>query len=119
MALLPLALLVNGCASAPPAPPPPPPFNPAGVYDCMILGDGFEMAATMTVEKTADGYTGAIDSEMGSVPMTAVVLEGMEMAFSVDPGGMLVHFRITFEGPAFAGGFEADGMMGTISGKKR
>ncbi len=118
-AVLSLALLVSACASAPPAPPPPPPFSPVGVYDCMILGEGFEMPATMTVVAAAGGYSGTIDSEMGSAPMTAVAVEGMVMTFAVDPGGMLVHFRVTFEGPSFTGGFEADGMMGSISGSKR
>jgi len=117
---LPLALLLAACsAGPPPEPPAPPPLDPVGVYDCLLYVEGTDIGATLTIEGEAGAYTGTVDSDMGLAPVSDITVAGDEMTFLVDTGDMVVFFAVIFEGDTFAGDFDAGGIGGVISGKKR
>jgi len=120
MTVLPLVLFLAACSGGPPPEPPaPPPLDPVGVYDCWLDVDGMELGATLTISGTPGAYTGTVDSEMGSAPVSDVAVDGMEMTFAVDTPDMFVFFVVFFEGDTFTGEFDAGEMGGFISGKKR
>jgi len=120
MTAFPLVLLVAACsAGPPPEPPAPPPLDPVGVYDCLLYIEGTEIGATLTIEGEAGAYTGSVNSDMGPAPVSDITVEGDEMTFVVDTGDMVVFFAVLFEGDAISGDFDAGGMGGSISGKKR
>lgn len=112
------AALLQACASAGPPPPPPPP-DPSGVYDCTISFDAGQLAATLTVRKQDGKFVGTIASDMGTVEVMNLVVDGKEMTFDVDPGGMVVSFKVTFDDTGLQGTFQGGGMSGLITGKKR
>lgn len=113
-----LAALIQACASAGPPPPPPPP-DPSGVYDCTISFEGGQLAATMTIRKEEGKYVGTIASDMGTVGLMNLAVEGKQMTFDVDPGGMVVSFKVGFDDTGLQGTFQGGGMTGLITGKKR
>lgn len=126
MPFLPLALFIVACSGgasggpAPePTPPPPPVLDPVGVYDCFLDVDGMEMAATLTITGTPGAYTGTVDSEMGTTPVSDITVDGNDMTFLVDTPDMSVFFAVVFDGDDFSGEFDAGGMGGFINGKKR
>ena len=120
MAVFPLALFVAACSGGPPPEPPgPPPLDPVGVYDCYVGVEGQEFGVTLTINGTAGAYTGSVDSEMGPGQVTDITVQGNEMTFLVDTGDMAVFFSVVFDGDTFTGDFDAGGMGGYISGKKR
>ena len=121
---LPMALILAACSGgmsggAPPAPPPPPELDPVGVYDCVVGAEGMEFGVTLTITGTAGEYTGSVDSEMGPGEVSDIVINGNEMTFVVDTPDMAVFFGVVFDGDTFTGDFDAGGMAGYISGKKR
>jgi len=122
MTTFPLALFLAACAggtSAPAEPPPPPPLDPTGVYDCLLDVDGMELGATLTITGEEGAYGGTVDSDMGPAPVSDIAVDGQQMTFAVDTGDMLVYFVVNFDGPDFSGEFDAGGMGGFITGKKR
>jgi hypothetical protein len=124
MTVLPLALFVVACSGgmsggAAPEPPPPPVLDPTGVYDCLLDVDGMEIGATLTITGTPGAYMGTVDSDMGLAPVSDISVDGNEMTFAVDTPDMAVFFIVVFDGDNFTGEFDAGGMGGFISGKKR
>jgi hypothetical protein len=118
--ILPLALLLSACAGgAPPEPPPPPPFNPAGVYDCFLEVEGMDLTAVLTLTETEAGYEGSVDTDMGFMQLSDIVLEGQEMTFVVDTPDMAVFFSVVFDGDTMTGDFDAGGSPGIVTGTKR
>lgn len=121
LAIPPLALFLAACSGggAPAAPPAPPPLDPVGVYDCFLDVDGMEIMATLSIEGEPGAYSGTVDSDMGVMPVSDIVVEGDAMTFMIDSPDMAVFFAVTFEGADFAGDFDAGGMGGVITGTRR
>lgn len=121
LTLLPLALVLSACSgvSAPAAPPAPPPLDPVGVYDCSMDVDGMEILATLSIEGQPGAYTGTVNSDMGTMPVGDISVEGDDMTFMIDTPDMAVFFTVTFNGANFTGDFDAGGMGGVITGTKR
>jgi PBP1b-binding outer membrane lipoprotein LpoB len=121
MTILPLALVLAACSGvgAPAESPAPPTLDPVGVYDCSLDVDGMALLATLSIEGEPGAYTGMVDSEMGTMPVSNIAVEGNDMTFMVDTPEMAVYFAVTFEGPNFSGDFDAGGMGGFITGTKR
>ena len=115
-----LAACAGGNSSAPPPEPaPPPPLDPVGVYDCSLDVEGMALSAVLSISGEPGAYTGSVDSDMGPAPVRDIAVSGNEMTFSVDTPEMLVFFAVVFDGQDFAGEFDAGGMAGFISGKRR
>ena len=114
-----LPLLLSACASGPPPePPPPPPLDPTGTYDFTVDADGMSINGVLMIRGSAeDGYTGSIDSDMGSATMTRIVIDGQTMSFSIPDADM--SGEVEFTGSEFSGGMS--GMMGAAGfyGTKR
>ena len=93
---------------------------------------GKRVILTPTASTAADGtpvfvhdpieegaYEGSVSSEMGSMPVSDVTIDGQTMSFVVDSPEMTVFFNVVFEGADFSGEFDAGGMGGFVSGKRR
>ena len=127
LSVLPLTLFVAACAGgmsggAAPEPPPPPELDPVGVYDCWLEMEGMEFGLTLTITGTPGAYAGSMDSEVGPGQVTDISIDGNRMSFIVHPAdmpGMAAYFSAVFDGDTFTGEFDADGMGGYVSGKKR
>ena len=99
--------------------PDPPPLDPVGVYDCALDVEGQALDATLTITGTEGAYEGSVSSEMGTMPVSDVVIDGQTMSFVVDSPDMTVFFSVVFDGPNFSGDFDAGGMGGYVTGTKR
>ena len=123
IALLPLLAFLSACSggmsSAPAPDPTPPPLDPTGVYDCWLSVEGMEFGAVLTIEGVPGTYTGTVDSEMGTMPVRDLTVDGDQMSFVVDTPDMTVPFNVRFEGGTFSGDFDAGGMLGYVTGEKR
>jgi hypothetical protein len=118
--LFPLVALLAACAGGPPPEPPgPPPLDPAGTYDCYLDVDGMGIDAVLTITGEEGAYEGTVSSDMGSMAVSDVVVDGQQMTFVVDSPDMTVFFTVVFEGENFSGEFDAGGMGGYVTGTKR
>ena len=118
--LFPLVALLAACAGGPPPEPPgPPPLDPVGTYDCYLDVEGQALDAVLTITGEEGAYGGSVSSDMGSMPVSDVTIDGQTMSFVVDSPDMTVFFNVVFEGADFSGEFDAGGMGGFVSGKKR
>jgi hypothetical protein len=107
-------------APAPAAPAQPETIDPLGTYDYSTEVEGQSFSGTMSIAGTRGTYTGSITSDMGPITMRNIEVTGMELTFLGDMAdGTVVAFFLTFEGDAFTGEWEAEGMTGFISGSKR
>ena len=68
---------------------------------------------------SAGGTVAVVSSEMGSMPVSDITIDGQTMSFIVDSPDMTVFFNVVFEGADFSGEFDAGGMGGFVSGKRR
>ncbi|MGD2122728.1 MAG: hypothetical protein PVJ76_13330 [Gemmatimonadota bacterium] len=118
--LFPLVALLAACAGGPPPEPPgPPPLDPVGTYDCYLDVDGMALDAVLTITGEEGAYAGEVSSEMGSMPVSDIVIDGQQMSFVVDSPDMTVFFTVMFDGDDFSGEFDAGGMGGYVTGTKR
>ena len=130
LALLAVGLALTACsqssgggAAAPPPPAPEPEvqaLDPVGVYDFSTSVEGQTLTGTITFTGSAGAYTGSFTTGMtGTVPLRNVEVDGMDMTFLADTPDATVAFLLTFEGDSFTGEWDAEGMVGFISGTKR
>ncbi len=120
MTLFPLIALLTACAGGPPPEPPgPPPLDPVGAYDCYLDVEGMGIDAVLTITGEEGAYSGNVSSDMGSMPVSDIVIDGQQMSFVVDTPDMTVFFTVVFEGEDFSGDFDAGGMGGYVTGTKR
>ena len=118
--LFPLVALLAACAGGPPPEPPgPPPLDPVGTYDCYLDVEGQGIEAVLTITGEEGAYEGNVSSDMGSMPVSDIVVDGQQMSFVVDSPDMTVFFTVVFEGEDFSGEFDAGGMGGYVTGTKR
>jgi hypothetical protein len=76
------------------------------------------IAAVMVIRGSAQaGYTGTIDSEMGSAAISDIRVDGQTLRFSIADVGL--EAQVTIEGDSLSGGMT--GAMGEagVVGKKR
>ena len=111
--------LLTACAGGPPPEPPgPPPLDLVGTYDFVFAAEGMEMGGSMVIGGSAEeGYTGSIESEMGSASMTDITVDGQTVTFFVPEADGEI--SIVFDGDSFSGGMT--GAMGSADfyGTKR
>ena len=108
-------VLAAACASGPSGPPP---FDPVGTYSYSAGMDGMTMSGTMAIEGTEGAYSGSLQSEMGAVPITSVVVMGQAVTIegSGPQGPLTLEFVVT-DG-AFMGTWAMGGMGGSFTGSK-
>ena len=130
VALLAVGLALTGCSqstsggAATPPPPAPEPEIPAldavGVYDFSTSVEGQTMTGSITITGSPGAYSGTISSGMlGTVPLRNIEVDGMDLSFLADIPEATVAFLLTFEDDSFEGEWDAEGMVGFISGTKR
>ncbi len=120
IALVPLVVCAIACSSGPPPPPPgPPPLDPVGTFDCYFDVEGMGIDAVLTITGEEEAYEGSISSEMGTMPVTEIVIDGQAMSFVIDSPDMTVFVAVVFEGADFSGEFDAGGQGGFVTGKRR
>lgn len=122
-------VLVSACSgtAAPPAaaPSPAPPavseptLDPVGVYDFSTDVEGQTVTGTMTITGTPGAYSGSISSDIGGLTLRDITVDGMELSFVGDMPDATVYFVLVFDGDSISGEWDAEGMVGFISGKKR
>lgn len=120
-----LPILFAACAGgpppepvAPPPPPPPPQLNPVGTYDLVLAVQGMTVLAELRIEGTAEaGYTGFVDSDMGSASVTRIAVDGQELTFQIPDAGARV--RLEFDGDNFTGSMSGDMGDAAITGSRR
>lgn len=117
------ALLLAGCSHSTggtaATPPPPATLDPVGTYEYTTSVEGQTMIGTMTITGSPGAYSGTISSDMGTIPMRNISIEGMELSFLGDLPDVTVSFVLLFDGDSFEGEWDAGGMMGLMSGTKR
>ena len=128
-ALLAVGLALTACSqstsggAATPPPPAPEPETPTldavGVYDISTSVEGQTMTGSITITGSPGAYTGTISSEFGTVPLRNIEVDGMDLSFLADIPEATVAFLLTFEGDSFEGEWDAEGMVGFISGTRR
>ena len=120
IALVPLVVFAIACSSGQPTTRPgPPPLDPVGTFDCYFDVEGMGIDAVLTITGEADAYEGSISSEMGTMQVTEIVIDGQAMSFVIDSPEMTVFVAVVFEGADFSGEFDAGGQGGFVTGKRR
>lgn len=114
--ILALGLLVASCGG-PTDPPAPPPLDPTGVFTVSIDVDGTQVGGVLTLRGTAAGYTGSIDTDIGSAALADILVDGNQVTFSVPDAG--VYFTVVYEGDGFTGAFDGAMGVGSIRGTRR
>jgi len=90
------------------------------VYDFSTMVEGQTLTGTMTFAGSPGAYTGSFSSGMtGTITLRDIEVDGMDLTCLADIPEATVMFLLTFEGDSFTGEWDADGMVGTISGTKR
>lgn len=115
-----LVLMVAACSSGPPEPPPPPPFTAAGVFDVSFDAMGQQMAGTLTIEETDGAYSGSLTTDLGTVVLSAFVVDGMAVTFEGVTPQFTLAFKVNYEGEGFVGEISLGDLgSGSIAGVKR
>ena len=84
----------------------------------IVAIEGMTLVAELRIEGSeAAGYTGFIDSDMGSASVSRIRVDGQEITFTIPDAEASV--RLEFDGDDFTGGMS--GAMGdaAISGSRR
>jgi hypothetical protein len=127
-ALLMAAALVVGCsqstpnASAPrpdPTPPPEPVLDPVGSFDYQTEAMGMPVSGTITITGSPGAYAGTMTSDMGTIILRDIGVEGQELSAVGDSPDFVVVFVLVFDGDSFTGEWDAEGMTGFITGSRR
>lgn len=112
--------MVAACASGPPEPPPPPPFTPAGVFDVSFAAMGQQMSGTLTIEEIDGGYSGSLETDLGTLSLTDFTVDGTAVTFSGTFSGFALAFALAYEGEGFDGDISIGEMgSGAITGVRR
>jgi hypothetical protein len=115
-----LVLMVAACSSGPPEPPPPPPFTAAGVFDVSFDAMGQQMAGTITIEEMDGAYSGSLTTDLGAVPLSDFMVDGMAVTFQGVTPDITIGFKVNYEGDGFVGEISlGDFGSGAIAGVKR
>jgi len=114
-----LGFLVTACASgAPPEPPAPEPLDPTGTYDVVVAAQGMEITGVMEIMGSAEaGFTGNIDTDMGSAAIYDIEVAGDTLRFSIPDAGMTA--QVVFEGMEFTGWLAGEMGDASMQGVKR
>ena len=124
-ALLAMVLAVAACsqttggAVATPEPEPEPTLDPVGIYDFTTDVEGQTIAGTITITGSPGAYSGSVTSDMGTISLRNIVVDGMDLTFVGDSPDFTVAFALTFSGDSFTGEWDVEGLVGFISGSKR
>jgi hypothetical protein len=99
-------------------------FEPLGTYTWSIDMNGTARTGTVTITKDDTGKLGgAFSSDMGSLPLSGVAVEGRKMTLtaSIPDGSANIVFVLNFEpnNDKFAGTWGFQGMTGVVSGERK
>ena len=113
----------SGSLPAPPPEPEPPAeptFNPVGVYDFTTAVEGQTVTGTLTLSGAPGAYSGSMTSDIGGMTVRNISVDGMEVSFVGDMPEATVYFVLVFEDESsFSGEWDAEGMVGYLTGTKR
>ena len=96
-----------------------PTFDPSGTYDFSTSVEGQQVTGSFTISGSPGAYTGNMTSDVGGMAMRNISVSGTEVTFMGDMPDATVFVFLVFDGASFTGEWEAEGMMGTLSGSRR
>jgi hypothetical protein len=126
--LLLAGLLVSACSQSygggaetrpDPTPLPPPALDPVGAFDFQTEAMGSAVTGTFTITGTPGAYTGSMTTDMGGFAMSDIAVDGMKLSFVGESPDVVVLFLLVFDGDSFSGGWDAEGMSGSVTGSRR
>jgi hypothetical protein len=99
-------------------------FEPVGTYTFTVDANGTTRAGTIAITKDVTGKLGgAVSSDMGSLPMSSVAVEGRKMTLTatIPDASVTIVFMLNFEAnnDKYTGTWEVQGMTGAISGERK
>jgi hypothetical protein len=80
---------------------------------------GMPVTGSITISGTPDAYTGRMTSTMGPINLRDITVEGQELSAVGESPDFFVLFTLLFDGDAFTGTWDAEGMTGYITGSRR
>jgi len=80
-----------------------------GEWHYIFEMEGNSIAAYMTINKADDGFTGSLNSDMGSVGLDDLKIEEGNLTANFDIQGYVMDLKGTFNGNVFSGTVGADG----------
>ena len=102
-----------------PTPPPPPVFDPVGAFDFRTEAMGTSVTGTFTIAGSPGSYSGNISTDMGGFAMSDIAVDGQELTFVGESPDVVVFFLLVFDGDSFSGEWDAEGMLGFVTGNRR
>ena len=111
-----------GSVAAPPPEPTPPPtpvLDPVGTFDYQTEVEGMPVGGSFTITGSTGAYTGTMTSDMGAITLRDIEVDGQELTAVGDSPDFIVVFVLEFDGDSFTGEWEAEGLIGYITGSRR
>lgn len=129
VALIPAVLLIAACSQssgvgvAVPRPEQtsaaPAALDPVGTFDFQTEAMGSAVNGTFSITGSPGSYSGNMSTDMGGFSLRRISVNGHELSFLAESPDIFVIIALAFDGDAFTGRWDAEGMSGFISGKRR
>ncbi|HBD99698.1 MAG TPA: hypothetical protein DC060_16060, partial [Gemmatimonadetes bacterium] len=89
-------------------------------FDVSFDAMGQQMAGTLTIEEMDGAYSGSLTTDLGTVPLSEFMVDGMAVAFQGVTPDITIGFEVNYEGDGFVGEISlGDFGSGAIAGVKR
>ena len=90
-----------------------------GDWEYVVETPDSNIDVTMSLQKTEDGYTGSLSTDMGSLDLYDLKIEDGKLAAKFDFQGYEIPMQGTFEGEKFTGSSSVDGYEMPIDATKK
>lgn len=93
--------------------------NYAGSYDWSITTDNGDMSGTITLNRSADGYTGTIGGDQGTTDLENLKVDGSNITANFEYMGYDVTLKGVLSEHDLKGSFSAEGYEFPFDAKKK